>query len=105
MAFNNGEVSTMSLDQTLFYCKQTEQEYPPQLLIEAVDKVVNKLSRTEANVIDLFFGLTRENPLSLEEISSVTGLPVEKIEQIKGVAIEELRNRNVCEELRKFVYY
>lgn len=106
MAFNNGEIgSGVSLPVALGYYQQTQQDCPLQLLKEAVAKAVDNLSQREASVIDLLFGLTSGDPLTLEEISATIGLSVEIIKRIKGNAIRKLRCESVSKGLRQFACF
>lgn len=106
MAFNNGEIgSDVSLPVVLGYYQQTQQDCPLQLLKDAVEKAVNELSKREALVIDLLFGLTSGDSLTLEEVSDTIGLSVKTIKRIKNNAIRKLRRESVGEELRQFAYF
>jgi len=106
VAFINGEVgSGVSLSLALGYYEQTHQDCPLQLLKEAVAKAVNSLSQREALVIDLLFGLTSGDPLTMEEISATIGLSVMTIKRVKNDAIRKFKCESMGEELRQFVCF
>lgn len=59
---------------------------------EEIDRVLATLSERERTIISLRFGLTGEDPLTLEEIGRRFGLTRERIRQIEAQSLAKLRH-------------
>lgn len=68
-----------------------------------IEKALSKLSEHEAEVIRLYFGLSNEQPMTLEEIGDRFNLTRERIRQIKEKAIRRLRNATRSKDLKKYL--
>ena len=68
-----------------------------------IEKALSKLSEHEAEVIKLYFGLSNEQPMTLEEIGDRFNLTRERIRQIKEKAIRRLRNATRSKDLKKYL--
>lgn len=61
------------------------------------------LPEREAEVIKLYFGLSGENPLTLEEIGDKFNLTRERVRQIKEKAIRRLRHNSKSKILKSYL--
>jgi RNA polymerase primary sigma factor len=68
-----------------------------------ISRALKTLSSREAQVISLYFGLTHEKPLTLEEIGARFGLTRERVRQIKEKAIRRLRHASRSRTLRAYL--
>ena len=68
-----------------------------------VERALQTLSRREAEVVRLYFGLNREHPLTLEEIGEKFNLTRERVRQIKEKAIRRLRHTSRSKTLRSYL--
>lgn len=59
-----------------------------------VDRALSTLSKREAAIVKLYFGLQGERPLNLEEIGQKFDITRERVRQIKEKAIKRLRHRS-----------
>ncbi len=68
-----------------------------------IENILGGLSKREAEVIRLYFGLGQEHPLTLEEIGERFKLTRERVRQIKEKAIKRLRHSSRSKPLRSFL--
>ena len=59
-----------------------------------IERALSKLTKREAEVIRLYFGIGREHSLTLEEIGERFDLTRERVRQIKEKALRKLRHHN-----------
>ncbi len=69
-------------------------------LQDTLAEVLHRLSRREARIIRLRFGLDGEGPHSLEETGRHLGITRERVRQIQEKAMSKLRNQKLILELR-----
>jgi RNA polymerase primary sigma factor len=69
-------------------------------LRDTLATVLQHLSRREARIIRLRFGLGEEGPHSLEETGHLLGITRERVRQIQEKAINKLRSQKLIRELR-----
>lgn len=68
-----------------------------------IERALDTLSRREAAVINLYFGLNHEKALTLEEIGARFNLTRERVRQIKEKAIRRLRHASRSKSLRAYL--
>lgn len=72
------------------------------LLRREIKEVLQTLSRRDAEVITLLFGLGDESPMTLDEVGQRYGLTRERIRQIKEKAIKRLQLPHRARKLKRF---
>ncbi len=77
-----------------------EEIVAERLLSEDVCVVLGQLSERERRVVELRYGLTGEEPLTLVEIGKYIGVTRERVRQIEIGAIEKLRRGGETARLR-----
>jgi RNA polymerase primary sigma factor len=98
-----------SEDNSLIDILEDEMQPSPDesLLSESlrveIDKALDSLTPREAEVINLYFGLNHEKPLTLEEIGARFSLTRERVRQIKEKAIRRLRHASRSKALRAYL--
>ena len=70
-------------------------------LQETMGGILSQLSDREMKIIQLRFGLTGENPLTLEETGKCLGITRERVRQIQEKAICKLRTMSEMRELKE----
>jgi len=70
-------------------------------LQETMGGILSQLSKREMKIIQLRFGLTGENPLTLEETGKYLGITRERVRQIQEKAIWKLRTLHDLKELKE----
>ena len=101
--FNQGE------DNRLLDIIQDNEQAPPDIILMdeslkiEVERALCTLSNREAEVVRLYFGLSREYPLTLEEIGELFNLTRERVRQIKEKAIRRLRHTSRSKVLRTYL--
>ncbi|MCA9740389.1 MAG: sigma-70 family RNA polymerase sigma factor [Deferribacteres bacterium] len=101
--FNQDEESRL-----LDVLQNQEQPTPDGILLDEslkieVERALATLTKREAEVVKLYFGLGREHPLTLEEIGELFNLTRERVRQIKEKAIARLRHASRSKSLRPFL--
>lgn len=101
--FSNSE------DNRLLDVIQNDHQPPPDhdLMNESlkveIERALATLTKREAEVVRLYFGLGQEHPLTLEEIGERFNLTRERVRQIKEKAIRRLRHTSRSRALRAFL--
>jgi RNA polymerase primary sigma factor len=101
--FSNSE------DNRLLDVIENEHQPPPddELMSESlkveIERALATLTKREAEVVRLYFGLGQEHPLTLEEIGERFNLTRERVRQIKEKAIRRLRHTSRSRALRAFL--
>ena len=85
-----------------------QQPNPDHILIseslkQEIERALSTLTEREAEVIKLYFGLTKEHSLTLEEIGEKFSLTRERVRQIKEKAIRRLRHASRSKNLRAYL--
>jgi RNA polymerase primary sigma factor len=70
-------------------------------LQETMGGILSQLSEREMKIIQLRFGLTGENPLTLEETGKYLGITRERVRQIQEKAIWKLRTLHELKDVRE----
>jgi len=102
--FNEGE------DNSLLDVLEDHMQAPPDKdvvddsLCREIERVLATLTPREAEVISLYFGLNRDQPLTLEEIGERFGLTRERVRQIKEKAIRRLRHNTRSRSLKSYLH-
>ncbi len=68
-----------------------------------IERALHSLTEREAEVVKLYFGLSSEHPLTLEEIGEKFNLTRERVRQIKEKAIRRLRHASRSKNLRSYL--
>lgn len=84
--------------------------YPPpdeivmdNSLKREIKKALLTLTGREAEVICMYFGINREKPTTLEDISKTFKISRERVRQIKEKALNRLRQHSSCNKLRTYI--
>lgn len=68
-----------------------------------IKRSLDTLTQREKEVVMLYYGLGKENPLTLEEIGDKYKLTRERVRQIKEKAIRKLRQSSRCKNLKQYL--
>jgi RNA polymerase primary sigma factor len=68
-----------------------------------IQRALNTLSMRERDVLKLYYGLEKENPLTLEEIGEKFKLTRERVRQIKEKAIRRLKHASKSKILKAYL--
>jgi RNA polymerase primary sigma factor len=100
---------TNSENNSLLDVIENDHQPPPDsdlidesLKIE-IESSLATLTKREAEILRLYFGLGHEHPLTLEEIGERFNLTRERIRQIKEKALRRLRHVSRSKALRAFL--
>jgi RNA polymerase primary sigma factor len=73
------------------------------MLRDKIDEVLNTLSPREARILRLRFGLDNGRAYTLEEVGQKFGLTRERIRQIEGKALRQLRHPHKARQLKDYL--
>lgn len=99
---DNNENSLLDLIENMHEPSPDELLLGESLKVE-LDSILNTLTKREARVIRLYFGLGRERALTLEEIGEQFRLTRERVRQIKEKAIQRLRHVSRSRALKLYL--
>ena len=68
-----------------------------------IERALNTLSKREAKVLKLYFGLGMKHPYTLEEIGEELNLTRERVRQIKERAIRKIQYTTRCKILKTYL--
>lgn len=74
-----------------------------KLMKQEVVKLLNTLTKREAEIVRLHFGLNGETPRSCEEIGRLLKLSRERVRQIKGIALSKLKQASDVDSLKFYL--
>ncbi len=85
-----------------------DQEHPDASLIHEslrreIERAISSLTTREADVLRLYYGLSGEQPLTLEEIGARFDLTRERVRQIKEKAIRRLKHTSRSKILKTYL--
>ena len=100
--FVQGEENTL-LDVLENHEPNTDSNLINESLSEEIRRSLSTLTEREREIIVLFFGLSTNHPLSLEEIGEKFNLTRERVRQIKDKALQRLRHTSRSKILKSYL--
>lgn len=100
--FVQGEENTL-LDVLENKDPNTDSTLIDESLSEEIKRSLQTLTEREREIIVLFFGLSTNHPLSLEEIGEKFNLTRERVRQIKDKALQRLRHTSRSRILKSYL--
>lgn len=100
--FVQGEENTL-LDVLENNDPNTDSSLINESLSEEIKRSLATLTEREREIIVLFFGLSTNHPLSLEEIGEKFNLTRERVRQIKDKALQRLRHTSRSKILKSYL--
>ena len=96
-------------DNTMYDVLKSDEAITPEtgLLYDSLRKEINRaistLTKREADVVKLYFGLDAQHPMTLEEIGEKFDLTRERVRQIKEKAIRRLKHTSRSKILKSYL--
>lgn len=100
--FVQGEENTL-LDVLENNDPNTDSILINESLAEEIKRSLQTLTDREREIVSLFFGITNNQPLSLEEIGEQFNLTRERVRQIKDKALQRLRHTSRSKILKSYL--
>jgi RNA polymerase primary sigma factor len=100
--FVQGEENTL-LDVLENNDPETDSSLINESLSEEIRRSLSTLTDREREIVVLFFGLSTNQPLSLEEIGEKFNLTRERVRQIKDKALQRLRHTSRSKILKSYL--
>ncbi len=82
---------------------EPDQELMDDSLIIELKTVMQSLTERERKIIEMYFGIGYEKPMTLEEIGTEVHLTRERVRQIKETGIRKLRHISRARVLKQFL--
>ncbi|MEJ2636954.1 MAG: sigma-70 family RNA polymerase sigma factor [Calditrichia bacterium] len=101
--FNNNEKSRLLDVIENPHQPQPDSDLMNESLKIEIECTLATLTKREADIVRLYFGLGNEHPMTLEEIGERFNLTRERIRQIKEKALQRLRHTSRSRALRVFL--
>ena len=98
-----GETSTLYDVVNLNESPRPDNALMKDSLNVEINRALNTLSEKEAEVIRNYYGISNEQPMSLEEIGEAFGLTRERVRQIKEKGIRRLRHTSKSKVLKTYL--
>ncbi len=96
---DNRLIDVLKSDQS----PQPDSEITDFSLSVEIERALATLSQREKEVITMYFGIDRYEPLTLEEIGQELSLTRERIRQIKEKALQRLRHKSRSKTLKMYL--
>ncbi|MDR0790696.1 MAG: RNA polymerase sigma factor RpoD/SigA [Bacteroidales bacterium] len=96
-------------DNTMYDFMRNEEEITPEteLLLESlrqeIDYAIKALSKKEADIVKMFYGLDGYPPMTLDEIGEKFTLTRERVRQIKEKAVRKLKHTSRINILQSYL--
>jgi RNA polymerase primary sigma factor len=97
-----GEEENM-YDVLLSDTSSPDKELLMDSLRKEIDRVLNKLTPRESDIIRLFFGLNGKGMHTIAEIGEKFNLTMERVRQIKALSIKRLKYTKKCRILKTYL--
>ena len=96
-------------DNTMYDVLKSDEAITPETgllydsLRKEISRAVSTLTQRESDVVQLYFGLNIEHPMTLEEIGEKFDLTRERVRQIKEKAIRRLKHTSRSKILKSYL--
>lgn len=100
---NNDENNTLLDVMVNTDAPNTDAALMDESLTADIDRSLNQLSKREAEVIRMFFGIGIKHSMSLDEIASELGLTRERVRQIKETGLRRLKHNSRNKLLKSYL--
>jgi len=80
-----------------------EEDLNRTLMVESINDSLTSLTDRQARILELYYGLNGERPLTLEEIGEIFEVTRERIRQIREQAMKKLRHSSHNVELENLL--
>ena len=96
-------------DNTMYDVLKSDEAITPETgllydsLRKEIDRAISTLTKREADVVKLYFGLNAQHPMTLEEIGEKFDLTRERVRQIKEKAIRRLKHTSRSKILKSYL--
>ena len=100
--FNDGEDNKLLDVLNDKYQPSPDEKTMENSLKLEIEKALSTLTDREAEVISLYFGINRDNPLTLEDIGKIFKITRERVRQIKEKALNRLRHQSRSKKLKTY---
>lgn len=69
-----------------------EEDLRKRLMVETINESLSSLTERQARILELYYGLNGNRPMTLEQIGEIFGVTRERIRQVREQALKKLRH-------------
>jgi RNA polymerase primary sigma factor len=80
-----------------------EEDLKRQSLTEIINDSLAALTERQARIIELYYGLNGNRPMTLEQIGELYGVTRERIRQVREQALRQMRHPSLSDDLKDFL--
>lgn len=78
-----------------------EEDLKKRILIETINSSLSALTDRQAKILELYYGLNGNRPMTLEQIGEIFNVTRERIRQVREQALKRLRHPSHCNSLEE----
>jgi RNA polymerase primary sigma factor len=78
-----------------------EEDLRKRILVETINESLSTLTERQAKILELYYGLNGNRPMTLEQIGEIFNVTRERIRQVREQALKRLRHPSRCNDLEE----
>jgi RNA polymerase primary sigma factor len=80
-----------------------EEDLKKRIMVETINDSLATLTERQAKILELYYGLNGNRPMTLEQIGEIFGVTRERIRQVREQALKRLRHPTRSNDLESFL--
>jgi RNA polymerase primary sigma factor len=80
-----------------------EEDLRKRVLTETINDSLSTLTERQSRILELYYGLNGNRPMTLEQIGEIFGVTRERIRQVREQALKRLRHPTLSESLAEYL--
>ena len=80
-----------------------EEDLRKRILVDSINDSLSTLTERQAKILELYYGLNGNRPMTLEQIGEIFGVTRERIRQVREQALKRLQHTSRGSDLEEFL--